>query len=110
VNLSTLMPRGKTAEEMNLINQGTRWPPGVSGNPAGRKVSAAVDKCLEKEGEADEWVDAMVKKIKEDRDVAAFKELTLRHEGHVPHEVTGNLQVTHVVLVHEDEDNQDADI
>lgn len=89
---------------MRAISVGTQWPPGVSGNPRGRKISAAIDARLEREGEAEGLVDSMFDKVRNEGDVSAFKEITLRHEGHVAHEVGGNITVIHKVIHYEDSD------
>lgn len=61
-----------------------RWKPGQSGNPQGRKLSAAINKRLDEAGVPERLVAAILDKIMNDADVAAFKEIITRHEGHVP--------------------------
>jgi hypothetical protein len=61
-----------------------QWKPGQSGNPNGRRLSAAINKRLEEAGRPEKLVDSMLAKIENDGDVAAFREIITRHEGHVP--------------------------
>lgn len=62
----------------------SRWKPGQSGNPQGRRLSAAIDKRLEEAGRPEKLVDSILAKIENEGDVAAFREIITRHEGHVP--------------------------
>lgn len=59
-----------------------RWPPGVSGNPMGRKLSAELDRQLDDNDTAKLVIRSLLGKALLG-DVSAIKEIFERHEGKV---------------------------
>lgn len=80
------MPR-PTGQELAELGRATRWPKGVSGNPKGGKLSAAINRELDADGVAERLVRRVLQKIEDEGDVSAFREILDRHEGKVPQKV-----------------------
>lgn len=59
-----------------------RWPPGVSGNPMGRKLTAELNRQIDEAGTAKLLMQALIGKALLG-DVPALKEILERHEGKV---------------------------